>query len=153
MVIHSAGILPAYPKGTSGSLNSKTNGKTKVAIVLVLDEDADSRILLKRLLELGGHSVVTCSDQAQALEGVRSGNPDLVIINFRATSRWSHGLAGQLKAGNEHLRIMTIADYGSDQISDASIGEDFLAKPVDLETLETKVRELLALAKTGSSLG
>jgi DNA-binding response OmpR family regulator len=124
-----------------------------VPTVLVLDEDTDSRLLLKRLLELGGHSVVTCSDQALALGAARSENPDLVIIHVQAGSRWGPGLPALLKAENERLKIMTIADYVSDQISDAAMGDDFLSKPVDLETIERKVRELLARSNTGISLG
>lgn len=124
-----------------------------MAQVLVLDEDTDSRILLKRLLELGGHSVVSVSDQGQAIEAARSGNPDLVIIHLKAGSRWSRRLPALLKAGNERLKVMTIADYVPDQIADTALGDDFLAKPVDLETIESKVRELLGRTNTERSAG
>ncbi|MCA1961632.1 MAG: response regulator [Desulfomonile sp.] len=124
-----------------------------MAHVLVVDEDTDSRFLLKRLLELGGHSVVSVSDHDQAIEAAKLGDPDLAIIHLKAGSLWSRRLPALLKAGNERLKIMTIADYVPDQITDIALGDDFLAKPVDLETIESRVRALLGCPSTERSRG
>ena len=122
---------------------SNEDGRIEVAIILILDGDTDSRIMLKRLLELSGHSVIMCADEAEAVEAAGSRNPDLAVINMKTGFRWSRGVRGLLRAANGHMKIMTIADYVPEQISQPSMGDDFLVRPVDLETIETKVRELL----------
>lgn|GEM_PF-657759 len=117
--------------------------KSKVATILILDEETDSRMLLKRVLELSGHQVTACWDPGQALAQAASRPFDLAILNI--TTGWSSltRLPGMLKAANSRLKVMTITDYRTEKASESVSGDDFLFRPVELETIEAKVRELL----------
>lgn len=142
-------VLPA---GTSGAIFPDSGGlsrlksfhwKGKVATILILDEETDSRMLLKRVLELNGHQVTACSDAGQALAQAASRAFDLAILNI--TAGWSSltRLPGLLRAADSKLKVMTIADHGAEKVSEGYPADALLFRPVDLEVIEAKVRELL----------
>lgn len=119
------------------------NWKGKVATILVLDEETDSRMLLKRVLEMNGHHVTACGDPAQALAQAASGPFDLAILSV--TTSWSSlaRLPGMLKAANSRLRVMTIADHRVEKVSENYPVDALVFRPADLDVIEAKVKELL----------
>ncbi len=114
-----------------------------MATILVLDEEADSRMLLKRVLQREGHQVSVCGRLTEALELVRSDDPALVVVNMRSGPRTSSFWPGRLKAENPRVLILTIMDHlqsGGD-VTDTYDG--YLTRPVELNAIEAKVRDLL----------
>ncbi|MBI5250358.1 MAG: hypothetical protein HY912_12760 [Desulfomonile tiedjei] len=112
--------------------------------VIVFDEEMDSCNLLKRILEREGHGVTTCSHSEETLRLVSSNPPDLVIAHISQSK--SMKLAAQIKSVNSKLKVLTICDHVSDVVESA-MGDGYLIRPVDIETIESKVRELLAPEK------
>jgi sigma-B regulation protein RsbU (phosphoserine phosphatase) len=51
------------------------------ASVLVVDDDRLNRVILSRELEREGHRVTTVADGAQALEALRGGPFDVVLLD------------------------------------------------------------------------
>ncbi|MDP6871961.1 MAG: response regulator [Alphaproteobacteria bacterium] len=51
--------------------------------ILVLDDEADYRAVIKRILERDGHEVVEADDGSSGLTAVRSRRPDLIISDIR----------------------------------------------------------------------
>jgi len=123
--------------------------KGELATILVLDEEADSRRLLKRVLQGMGHKVFAFRDDKEASEWVASSVPNLGIVNVR--QRHSRGLSmfGRLKEINHDLKVMVITGAFSDEFFDGRFADDFLIKPLDIDQVETKVRQLLGLQKDG----
>jgi two-component SAPR family response regulator len=115
---------------------------TTVAFIVVFDEEADSCNLLRRVLERGGHHVTACSDSDAAFRLISQNPPDLVIAHIRSGKKGAVDLASRIKEINSRLAVMTISDYFSEAAEPAA-GDALLIKPVELDAIESKVRELL----------
>ena len=49
--------------------------------ILVVDDEADTRLLLQTLLEAEGYAVALAADGTEALEHVKAARPDLVLLD------------------------------------------------------------------------
>lgn len=117
--------------------------RNSVATILILDEEADSCMLLKRLLERNAHQVWAFVNANDALECAATNSLDLALVNL--ASRHDTGLAvpAALKKANPGLKVMVIADYVAEEGSQSMSADGFLVRPVDIDEVERKVRELL----------
>jgi two-component SAPR family response regulator len=123
-------------------LPNAERGKT-VAFIVVFDEEADSCNLLRRVLEREGHHVTACSDSDAAFRLISQNPPDLVIAHIRSGKKGAVDLAARIKEISSRLAVMTISDYFSED-GESIVGDAYLVKPVEIDVIETKVRELLA---------
>ncbi len=114
-----------------------------MATILVLDEESDSCLLLKRLLERNAHEVWAFVNANDALECAATKTLDLALVNL--ASRHEAGLAvpAALKSVNPDVKVMVIADYLPQVTAEGGPADCFLVKPMDIDAVEKKVRELL----------
>jgi two-component SAPR family response regulator len=114
-----------------------------VATILILDEETDSLKLLKRLLERNAHCVRAFVRPSDAVQCAAAVQLDLALVNV--TSRRDSALAvlDELRTVNPGLKTMVIADYVPEETLEAVSADGFLVKPVDIDAVERKVRELL----------
>jgi DNA-binding NtrC family response regulator len=114
-----------------------------VATILVLDEESDSCLLLKRLLERNAHEVWAFVNANDALECAATKSLDLALVNL--ASRHETGLAvpAALKSVNPYVKVMVIADYLPEETAEGGPADCLLVKPMDIDAVEKKVRELL----------
>lgn len=110
--------------------------------ILVVEDYADSRAMLKLLLESQGYSVFTASDGREALTIAGRENIDLVLTDFGLPDINGVSLVRQLRRKNEHLNripiiMLTAFDAKEYQGSATQAGcTDFLIKPPDYDKLE-----------------
>jgi DNA-binding response OmpR family regulator len=117
-----------------------------VATILVLDAVADSRMLLKRVLEREGHKVIDSGDRRHALELAAATDLDLAIVNVDAGRRNTSPVGQLLRDANKGLRILVITDFLHEECKEILSEMEVLLRPVELDTIETRVRELLELS-------
>jgi len=115
-----------------------------MATILVFDEEHDSRALIQRVLERGGHEVLACDRVPRAEELASTRDPDLAVVNVGEKWGGPGGIVSILRAANRRLRVITIADYDGRREEECAANEVFVPKPLDLETLETMVRSFLS---------
>jgi DNA-binding NtrC family response regulator len=114
-----------------------------VATILILDEEADSCMLLKRLLERNFHQVRAFMNRDEALQCAARTKLDLALVSVASRHDTDLIVSAELKRANPGLKVMVIADYVPEEnVEDLSV-DGFLVKPVDIDTVERKVRELL----------
>jgi DNA-binding response OmpR family regulator len=118
-----------------------------VATILVLDAEADSRMLFKRLLEREGHEVIACEDRRDALDLAASSRLDLAIVNVDAGRRNTSPVGHMLREANSKLRILVITDFLHEERKEILADREVLIRPVELDTIEARVRELLTLGE------
>ncbi len=116
-----------------------------MATILVLDAEADSRMLLKRLLEREGHEVIACDDRRHALELVTARDLDLAIVNVDAGLRNTSPVGQLLRDAHKGLRILIITDFLHEECKEILSEMEVLLRPLELHTIETRVHELLQL--------
>jgi len=114
-----------------------------VATILVLDAERDSRMLFKRFLEQEGHAVIACADPLHALDLAATNKVDLAIVNADAGRRNTTPVGQLLKTENKGLRILVITDFLHEECRQVMTEHEVLFRPVEMATVEARVRELL----------
>jgi DNA-binding response OmpR family regulator len=115
-----------------------------VAKSLVLHEESDCRELIKRVLLQDGHEVVTFNEEKEALAWTRSNPVDLAIVSLEAKGA-DNQVWRKLKGLKKDLKIIVLSRYTFKQLASEALtqgADDYLLKPIDIELLETKVRNL-----------
>lgn len=74
--------------------------------ILVLDDEADYRAVIKRILEHDGHEVVEAADGSSGLTAVRSRRPDLIISDIRMPQMTGDEFFEELRASEADLNII-----------------------------------------------
>ena len=68
---------------------------------------------------------------------------DLAIVNLASRHDPGSAVPAALKSVNSRVKVMVIADYVPAEGSQSMSADCFLVKPVDIDEVERKVRELL----------
>jgi DNA-binding NtrC family response regulator len=114
-----------------------------VATILILAEETDSCMLLKRLLERNAHRVWAFVNANDALECAATRSLDLALVNLASRQDTNLAVPAALKRANPAVKVMVIADYLPQETVEGESADCFLVKPMDIDTVEAKVRELL----------
>ncbi|MEZ5092740.1 response regulator transcription factor [Nocardioides sp.] len=114
--------------------------------VLVVDDDQAVRESLRRSLEFNGYDVTMAADGAQALAGVGTANPDVVVMDVMMPTLDGIAATKALRAaGNDvPILVLTARDAVGDRVEGLDAGaDDYLTKPFALAELLARLRALL----------
>lgn len=117
--------------------------------VLVVDDIAANRLLLRELLEPGGHEVIEADNGIAALELAVAQPPDVVLLDVQMPGLDGFEVCRRLKANEATAAIpvvlVTVLDARADRITGIRAGaSDFLTKPVDRTELVLRVGNAIA---------
>ncbi len=117
--------------------------------ILLVEDDIQVRQVARRILERHGYTVLVASSGPSALElfDARGSEVDLLLTDVVMPKMNGRDLAERLTARRAGLRVLYMTGYTEDTVwdpSNASAGNELLAKPFSAEQLLTRVRELLA---------
>jgi two-component system, sensor histidine kinase and response regulator len=121
-----------------------------MALILVVDDLAANRELLRAYLEPGGHEVVEAETGEAAIEHAARVQPDLVLLDVMMPGINGFETAARLKkqSGGRFLPILMItalSDPSSRLLALRVGGDEFLSKPVDRSELITRCNNLLRI--------
>ena len=128
-----------------------------MAHVLVVEDVADIRRLIRWSLEPDGHRITEASDARRALVALRDGLPDLIVLDVMLPGDIDgHTLCRTLKADARlgHIPVLMLTSLSSDR--DRASGEQagataYLTKPfVPLELVEVVEALLLTPGHAGT---
>ncbi|MGB3555644.1 MAG: diguanylate cyclase [Jannaschia sp.] len=116
--------------------------------ILIVDDVATNRIVMKVKLTAARYDVVAASSGAEALEIARSGGIDIVIMDMMMPGMTGAEACERLRADPATAMIpvilVTAGDDADARMEGLSAGaDDFLSKPVDEIALLARVRSLL----------
>jgi two-component system response regulator ResD len=117
-----------------------------IARVLVVDDDADTCMLITDVLEEDGYEVRTCSSAEEALGIFRQEKFDLILSDIRMPEVTGLDLLRRIRRGGSHTKVILMTAYASVQTAVQAIrGEafDYLVKPFSLNELRLQVRQAL----------
>ena len=118
-----------------------------MAAILVTDDDATTRQMVRGILRRAGHSVATASDGMSALRAIQKKRFDLLLLDIWMPKMTGLGLLGHLH-GEKHIPkiVVMTSDQTSDTLLDALRGRvyQYLKKPLDATTLLTTVESAIS---------
>ena len=119
---------------------------TEDAHVLIVDDDARLRALLRRYLAEQGFRVTTADDAADARGKMRALQPDLLVLDVMMPGESGLSLTEALRAERSDLPILLLTARGApeDRIAGFEAGaDDYLGKPFEPRELVLRLRAML----------
>lgn len=117
-------------------------------VILVIDDDATMRSLLKSALHNLGYAAQLADGGAQALRALERTRPDLILLDVRLGAEDGVALIRQLRTSPEHMSVPVLLMSGDPRremlVRGLSAGAtDFLTKPFRLDVLRSKLEKAL----------
>ncbi len=125
---------------------------TQLSTILYVEDNADNRLLVRRVLLAEGFEVLEADNAANAVEVVRRQIPDLILMDINMPDIDGYTLTARLKALPGLARIPIIALTANvmkgDRERTMEAGCDgYIQKPVDVDTLSEQINRFLAVAR------
>ena len=118
-----------------------------MAYILVLDDELDAVVLIKRIFEEKGHRVFGFTEEEQAIAYARANRVDLAIIDIRLKKILGVEVLEELKKIAPQIRAVLLTGYPTLESAQKAFElgvSEYLVKPVDIEELEEKVENILS---------
>jgi CheY-like chemotaxis protein len=121
--------------------------------ILIVDDKATSRELLRTVLEKQGYAVIEAGDGEEALRQARADSLDLILLDLQMPIRNGYDVLGELRQDPQYAAIPVIALTASAMQGDrekalAAGFTGYLTKPLALAHLRDEIQRLL---ETGNS--
>jgi signal transduction histidine kinase len=133
--------LPAVNAPVSRVTGEQAAKAVQPRDVFIVEDNADARETLKRLLEFAGHRVRVALDGPSALQAMRESAPEIALIDIGLPKMDGYELARRIRAEIDAAQrpvLVAVTGYGlpEDRSRSAAAGFDVhLVKPVDLAAL------------------
>src|ERR671935_670259 len=114
--------------------------------ILVADDDASIRSLLKQLLSDEGYSVVEATTGSEVVDKVKDVNPDLVIMDVRMPELDGIEALSKLKVSSPKTSVLIMTAFGSSNnaIRAMELGAfDYITKPFELDKISHTVKRVI----------
>ena len=119
--------------------------------ILVVDDAADTRLLLNLRLQREGYEVFTASSGTEALEMIqKEGWPHLVLLDIMMPGMDGFAVASELRRMGDISIIFLSALSDTDTKVDGlnRFAEDYVTKPFDFTELSARIRRVLLRVAT-----
>jgi phosphoserine phosphatase RsbU/P len=128
-----------------------------MALILIIDDDSATQLLLKRTLEKQGYEIAVASDGREGLAKAIDINPALIICDWIMPHLDGLEVCRQLKSITElsttFFILLTSLDSIEARVQGLDAGsDDFLCKPIEMYELNARVRAGLRLHQLSRDL-
>lgn len=118
--------------------------------ILVVDDDKNTRILLKAVLEADNYTVLTATNGEEALEVLDNNHIDLVVLDIMMPKMDGYEFTRILRQNNNNLPVLMVSakQLPADKHKGFLVGtDDYMTKPIDEEEMLLRIKALLRRAK------
>lgn len=118
--------------------------------ILVVDDDKNTRRLMRAVLEADGCTVTTAEDGIAALAAMDREHIDLVVLDVMMPNMDGYAFCSALRAAQSDLPVLMVSakQLPEDRKKGFLAGtDDFMTKPVDTEEMLLRIRALLRRAR------
>ena len=113
--------------------------------ILVVDDEAAVRRILKTRLSMIGYNVITASDGEKALYVFSEESPDLIVLDVMMPFRDGYYVCQEIRKESD-VPIIMLTSLGdvADRITGLQLGaDDYLVKPFSPKELEARINSIL----------
>ncbi len=118
--------------------------------ILVADDDKNTRLLLKAVLENEGYTVYFAQNGVEALEVMDETHIDLAVLDIMMPKMDGYEFTEMLRKANNNLPILMVSakQMPDDKRRGFLVGtDDYMTKPIDEEELILRIKALLRRAQ------
>jgi response regulator RpfG family c-di-GMP phosphodiesterase len=118
--------------------------------ILIVDDEPVNRLVLSTVLKKNGYTIVEASNGEDALNCIRTSEPDLVLLDIMMPGLNGFDVLSRIRLDPDTSEIpvilVTALNSGDDILRGITCGADeFLTKPVDLNELLVRLRTILKM--------
>jgi PAS domain S-box-containing protein len=140
-----ASVPPAQPLPTAAEAESPA--ETRRCKVLIVDDDEDTVTSLSIMLRILGHDVHSAGDGLQAIESVKSFQPDVVLLDISLPKLNGYEVARRIRQEpwGKDVKLVAMTGWGQEEDKRRSLQAGFdhhLTKPMEPAVLEALLKEL-----------
>jgi DNA-binding response OmpR family regulator len=116
-----------------------------VQSILVVEDEAKIRDVLRSYLEHDGFNVLTTESGAEAIQLARSTNPDLILLDLRLPDIPGEEVAREIRAvSSVPIVMLTAKTEATDRIRGLELGaDDYVTKPFSPREVLLRIRAVL----------
>src|SRR4051812_19025118 len=114
--------------------------------ILIIDDDRDMCLLLKRFLTRHGYEVLEAYNGKKSLELLETTEPSLVMCDFRLEDMEGNVLLGKIKERYPHLPVIIITGYSDIKIAVEVMkmgAYDYITKPLFPDEILVTIKQAL----------
>ena len=114
----------------------------KTTKILIVDDDPGHLTTLKTITKSWGYTVETANDGVVAVDMVKSGPVDLILMDVRMTNMSGIEALGQIKDYNPSIPVIIMTAFSSVESAVEALKSgayDYLIKPLDFEVLKLTI--------------
>jgi len=118
--------------------------------ILIVDDDKDTREMLRFILQRAGGHVVVTGSVAEAFENYKSSPPDVVVADIGMPEENGYALISLIRAHDKefgrHTPVIALTAYSSpadEQTALAAGFQKYISKPFDPGEIIEEIRGLL----------
>ncbi len=118
--------------------------------ILVVDDDKNTRLLFKAVLESAGYTVTTATDGISALEALDKAHIDLVVLDIMMPNMDGYEFTKAIRDSNNNLPVLMVSakQLPKDKHKGFIVGtDDYMTKPIDESEMLYRIKALLRRAK------
>lgn len=121
--------------------------------ILVVDDDKNTRLLLRAVLEAEHYTVVTADNGEEALAVMDREHIDLVVLDIMMPKMDGYEFTKAIRSTDNNLPILMVSarQLPADKHKGFLVGtDDYITKPIDEEEMLLRIRALLRRAQIAS---
>lgn len=118
--------------------------------ILVADDDKNTRLLFKAVLENAGYTVTTAANGGEALAALDRAHVDLVVLDVMMPKMDGYEFTRTLRSVDDHLPVLMVSakQQPADRKQGFLVGtDDYMTKPIDEEEMLLRIKALLRRAR------
>lgn len=113
--------------------------------VMVVEDSADIRMMMRILLEMDGYRVIEAADGLRAIELAINERPALIMMDLSLPLVDGLAATGRIREHLPDVPIVALSGYVTDDYRSAALAvgcTDYLVKPLDFKLLNTILSRL-----------
>ena len=121
--------------------------------ILVVDDDKNTRKLIKTTLETENYTVITAENGIKALEKIDTNYIDLVVLDIMMPEMDGYEFTQELRSAGNNTPVLMVSakQLPNDRHRGFLVGtDDYITKPIDTTEMLLRIKALLRRAKIAS---
>lgn len=116
--------------------------------ILYVEDNVDNRTLVRRIMMAEGYELLEAENATEALDTLEESQPDLILMDINMPDIDGHSLTARIKKmpGFEAIPIIALTAnvMRGDREKSLEAGCDgYIQKPIDIDTLPSKIESFL----------